>query len=250
MRPLSRLVSQAKRAAFNAGTLLAQRRNNEIKKDLGRDIKLAADYLSEKVLVKELRVNSIPILSEEAGVLSTGIEKGDGLRWIVDPLDGSYNYYRRIPLCCVSVALWVEDTPLVGVVYDFNRGEMFHGVVGRGAWLNGVRVRPSSVSRVADSTLMTGFPVDGDFRRSGLAQVVEFAGRFKKVRMMGTAALSLAYVACGRAEVYHEEGIKLWDVAAGLALVAASGGRFIDSPLKNKSYGRRVSATNGRVSLS
>lgn len=249
MMLLSRLVSQAKRAAFKAGSVLAQRRVNGVKNNRGRDIKLAADYLSERILVKELGNSSIPILSEEAGVLSKGPEGGEGLRWILDPLDGSFNHHRRIPFCCVSVALWAIDEPLVGVVYDFNRGELFHGVVGRGAWLNGVRVRPSSVSRVAESTLMTGFPVEGDFRRSGLTQVVDDASRYKKIRMMGTAALSLAYVACGRAEVYREEGIKLWDVAAGLALVAAAGGSFVHRPYGNNSYGRRVCASNGKVRL-
>lgn len=193
-----------------------------IDSEVGRDIKTRADRESERIIINYLRERSgFSILSEESGVLEG---KDKRFTWIVDPLDGSLNYIRGIPLCCISIALWEGESPLLGVLYDFNRSELFTGITGKGAWLNGTKIEVSSVSKKQSAVLCTGFPVSTDFSPEILMTFVQYVRQYKKVRLLGTAALSLAYVATGRAEVYMENDIKIWDVAAGIALVKAAGG--------------------------
>jgi len=187
----------------------------------GRDIKLAEDRQSEALIVAALQARSrFPILSEEAGWI--GPVPGEGVPyWAVDPLDGSFNFNRGVPLCCTSVGLCIGLRPLAGAIFDFNRGEMFWGGAGLGLELNGeaLPAHPPAADIVS-----TGFPVGGGFSPEGMARVVERAREWRKIRMIGSAALSLAWVAAGRFDAYEESGIRWWDVAAGLALVEGAGG--------------------------
>lgn len=219
------LLLAADTARFAAGSVLKGLPViREVKLDLDRDIKLEADYELEKVIIGNImRKSGYPILSEERGVVD---EKGIsyGYRWIIDPLDGTFNFYRGIPMSCISIGFWKDLDPLLGVVFDFNRQEMFTGLVGRGAWLNGIPIKVSEVTEKSKAVLCTGFPVSSDFSKEPLLDFVDDVRMFKKVRLFGSAALSLAYVACGRADCYRENGIKIWDVAAGLALVKTAGG--------------------------
>jgi myo-inositol-1(or 4)-monophosphatase len=196
----------------------------------GRDVKIEADRRLHELICRRLESASPwPRWSEE-GPPAQGWRNGGHL-WVVDPLDGSLNFSRGIPMSCVSIALWDGARPVLGVVLDVGRGELFTGQVGRGAWLNGRRIRPSRVRRPAEALVCTGFPVGADFRLRTLSRFVAKVRRFKKVRALGSAALSLAYVAAGRADLYHEERIAWWDVAAGLALVQAAGGRIVWQPM-------------------
>ena len=228
------LLLAADTARLAAGSVLKDlpvMRN--VKFDLDRDIKLEADYELEKVIIENIaRKSEYPILSEECDVVD---EKGagDGYRWIIDPLDGTFNFYRGIPMSCISIGFWKGTEPLLGVVFDLNRQEMFTGLVGRGAWLNGIPVKVSDVAEKSKAVMCTGFPVSSDFSKEPLLNFVDDVKMFKKVRLFGSAALSLAYVACGRADCYRENGIKIWDVAAGLALVKAAGGAFRMDSLNN-----------------
>lgn len=208
---------------------------------LGHDIKIKGDALAEKILIDHLRVHSpFPILSEERGEMA-----GDGdCKWIVDPIDGSLNFNRGIPLCCVSVSLWRGNSPILGVIEDFHRGEIFSGVVGRGAWLNGSPMRVSVVGERLGAVLCTGFPVYTDFASEPLLRFLAQVQEYKKVRLLGSAALSLAYVAAGRVDAYMENNIMLWDVAAGVALVLAAGGK---ADWEAAGKGLRVKAANGLV---
>ena len=129
-------------------------------------------------------------------------------------------------MCCISIALWSEGKPLIGVVYDFNSDIMYEGEVGHGAYRNGVRIAVAQPVVSKHAVLFTGLPVAGNF---SLRAIEAFSARilgFKKVRMLGSAALSLSLVSSGSGDVYYEEGIRIWDVAAGLALILAAGGRF------------------------
>jgi myo-inositol-1(or 4)-monophosphatase len=205
----------------------------QVRLDLDRDIKLEADYKLEKFIIDNITQQSkYPILAEECGIVKRS-DANDGYRWIVDPLDGSLNYYRGIPMSCISISLWKDMDPILGVVFDFNRGETFTGLVGKGAWLNGRPIRSSKVTEKSKAILCTGFPVSSDFSKKALIDFVENIRNFKKIRLLGSAALSLAYVACGRADCYQENGIKIWDVAAGLALVKAAGGIVRINPSNN-----------------
>ena len=215
-RMLERMLEIAIKAARRAGSLLF-RAGPGAATYSGRDVKLEADRLAEDVILKTLG-SEIPILTEE-----TGLHPGAGgdLRWIVDPLDGSMNFLRGIPMCCVSIGLWQDMEPLLGVIYDFNRDELFAGVVGEGASLNG---EPVHAGGGGQGILCTGLPVGTDFSTAALADFVTEAQTYKKIRLIGSAALSLAYVAAGRVDAYRERDIKIWDVAAGIALVRAAGG--------------------------
>jgi myo-inositol-1(or 4)-monophosphatase len=195
-----------------------------VRLEQGRDIKLEADFRLEDAIVAAIRKKSAyPILSEERGLVAGTLGR-EPYRWIVDPLDGSLNFHRGIPLSCISIALWKGTEPVLGVILDVGRRELFTGLVGRGAWLNGEKIKVSDVRERSRAVLCTGFPISSDFSQEALRRFVANARSFKKVRMLGSAALMLAYVASGRADCYQEDSIRIWDVAAGLALVKAAGG--------------------------
>lgn len=192
--------------------------------DSGRDFKIDADIESEEIAKKILSAtHDHPIIAEETAT-SQDFRNTNRPFWIIDPLDGTLNFGRDIPYSCVSISLWNGDNPLLGVVYDFNRDEMFHGIVGSGAYRGGSPIHVTSATEPSKSMIATGFPVHSRFDKQDLLVTLEHIQNFKKVRMLGSAALSLAYVACGRVDAYAEKGIMLWDVAAGVALVRAAGG--------------------------
>ncbi|MFT8243812.1 inositol monophosphatase family protein [Roseomonas sp. BN140053] len=188
---------------------------------IGRDIKLEQDKASEAMILSLLREGSpFPILSEEAGWIGGAPGAGE-FWWAVDPLDGSWNFFRGVPLCCVSVALCRDDRAVLGAIYDFNRDELFSGGPGLGLRRDGAPFEPPPRPR---AVLATGLPAKSDHSPAGLAKVFGRVESWTKVRMIGSAALSLAWVSCGRFDGYEEEGVLWWDVAAGCALVEAAGG--------------------------
>ncbi|MFD2206842.1 inositol monophosphatase family protein [Kiloniella antarctica] len=213
-----------------------------------RDIKVKGDKFAEKLIISGLKDGSdYPIFSEESGWADAS-DDNRKIIWVVDPLDGTFNYSRGFPSCCTSIALVREGKPILGVIYDFSRDELFWAEEGFGAWLNGKEIKVSSVGFPNESALMTGFPVNRNFSTEALTRTALELGRWKKVRMIGSAALSLAQVACGRADAYHEESIMFWDVAAGLALVEAAGGR-VEMSAVNTEAPRTVWATNSSLKL-
>lgn len=211
----------ARKAAKAAGEFLREKRGIRVDVLEGKDIKLSSDKLSEKIIMDLLEPSGIPILSEEYGF------KGQEGRvcWIVDPLDGTINYYKGFDeMACVSIALWADQMPVLGVVYRFMKEELFWGVSGFGAFLNGSPIKPSSVKTTKEAVMATGFPVKRDYDTESLGRYIRQVQRFKKVRMLGAAAIMGTFVACGRFDAYFEEGIMLWDVAAAAAIVSAAGG--------------------------
>lgn len=237
MQEFKHLLFLASNTATNAVQQIKKERGYilDIKADLSRDIKIKADYKLEEFIIGALSSQSdYTILSEESRYLNE-LKTDDTYRWIVDPLDGSLNFSREIPICCISIGLWRGREPILGVIYDFNRNESFTGIVGEGAWLNGLPVQVSKVREESKAVLCTGFPVDTNFSTESLIEFTKSVQKYKKVRLLGSAALSLAYVSCGRADYYYENNIKIWDVAAGLALVKAAGGRisFKSSNIQN-----------------
>jgi myo-inositol-1(or 4)-monophosphatase len=237
----------ATRAAREAGNLLSTSGSGKVT-HVDRDIKLEADGRAERVILDMLGMESaFAILAEETGFRS-GVDASDPLCWIVDPLDGSSNFERHIPLCCVSVALWRGLEPVLGVIYDFNRDELFSAIVGQGAELNGEKIQVSVTAEASRATLCTGYPVSTDFSPAALNEAISEVRRYKKIRMLGSAALSLAYVAAGRADVYREKDIRWWDVAAGLALVRAAGGSF-QMHASQVEHAFHVHASNGHLPL-
>ncbi|MDR1556303.1 MAG: hypothetical protein LBS88_04630 [Tannerellaceae bacterium] len=238
----SYLLDVAVRAALEAGIFLSSLKEVIICAEQGHDIKLQVDKDAEKIIVDILQQTGIPVLSEEAGWIGSNQETA--LHWIVDPLDGSLNYARNIPLYCISIALWDGDKPLLGIVYDYVHNRLCKGVVGEGAFLNDVSINVSSVTERLQAVMATGFPVYSSFETENLLPFIKDLQSYKKVRLFGSAAFSMMMVAQGSIEVYRENNIAWWDVAAGIAIVLAAGG-YVDFDFTNKEkHLMRVFASN------
>ena len=220
-------IEIAKEAALKAGMLLLSQ-----KKDLNRtlfsskkDIKLKADIDSENIIKQVIRNEStIPILAEESGLQGEFLPE---IFWVVDPLDGTANYSRDIPICGVSIALVKNLKPLLGVIYDFNDDSLFEGSVKTKALCNNQPIKVSNISNPAEGILITGLPNDTDYSDQALKKMIKDFQRWRKIRMIGSAAMACTYIASGKAEAYSEKKTYLWDVAAGAAIVNAAGGKAI-----------------------
>lgn len=247
---LDRWLNLAESAALLAGDHLRRRQESwtEMLGARNHDVKVAADRLSEALILQALQGGSpFPALSEEAGFVLGPAAAGP--QWVVDPLDGSLNYNRGIPPAGVSIALCQGEAPLLGVIYDFTRDELFSGIPGKGATLNRLPIHVSETARAADAVLGTGFPSYADYSDAALLAFVRQVQRYRKVRALGSAALMLAYVANGRLDAYHETGIKLWDVAAGIAIIRAAGGTATVSEGVDPTRNLEVIASNGRFAV-
>jgi fructose-1,6-bisphosphatase/inositol monophosphatase family enzyme len=150
-------------------------------------------------------------------------------------------------MACVSIALWDGESPILGVIADIYHGNIFSGFVGEAAYLDGKKISVSELTDASQAVICSGFPSGRNYERESLLEFVEKVRQYKKVRMLGSAALMLAQVAAGRADVYEEEDIYLWDVGAGLALVKAAGGQFAMS-LGSGQFKYNVRAWNGKLS--
>lgn len=214
------------------------------------DLVTAADLESQRLILRGLR-REFPgddFKAEEDAARLTGAER----LWLIDPLDGTANYAHGYPASCVSIALLRRGEPELGGVYDPFRDELFLAERGRGATLNGRRLRVSATKRVADSLLITGFAYDRAERADFyLARFKAFLTRCHDVRRSGSAALDMAWVAAGRADGFWEFSLNPWDVAAGWLLIEEAGGKVTDfdgrrwrDPL---TLGARTLASNGRV---
>lgn len=224
MEDLKKLLAIAEQAARDTGAILRAGGDKSVALNSETDVKLAADADSERLVRGRLGATGLPIIGEELGGDPTLYDSAGTLYWVVDPLDGTFNYQRGQPLTCVSIGLMRGNEPVLGVIYNFNADELFSGIVGEGIFLNGEKIVPAWADEISQACLMTGFPALADKSPAALAPFIAEVGKFKKIRMIGTAALAVAYVACGRADVYTERGTNLWDVAAGMALVLAAGG--------------------------
>ncbi len=236
----------AKKAAHKAGEFLLQPKNSvkDILSDSGRDIKLEVDIKSESIIIDHLENRSdFSILSEEKGLIK---RSNQDFTWIIDPLDGSLNYMRGIPFCCVSIGLWQEDTPILGVVYDFYRSELFYGVVDEGVWVDQQPLKVSSTTQKEKAVLCTGFPVSTDFSHDSINAFVGKIRLYKKVRLLGSAALSIVYVASGRADVYEEKDIMFWDVAGAIPILLGAGG-MVKKEKTKKLHSLHIYASNGHL---
>ena len=184
----------AKEAAKEAGDFLLQNKLNEkeIYSEEGRDIKLQLDRETEELIRKKLEPTNIPVLGEEFG----GEGSLESERWVIDPIDGTANYFRGLDQCCISIALMDKNEALVGVVYNFNNGEMYAAAKGLGCYLNDAKVNVSDIDQKSKASLTTGFPasetIDSQYN------FLDDLKGWKKIRMFGSAALSCAYVASGK----------------------------------------------------
>lgn len=241
-------LALAEHAARLAGAALREARERwaKVEAELGREVKIEADRRAEAIILETLQASGdIPILSEERGWVGA---RGGELLWAVDPLDGSVNYLRGAAHCAVSIGLLEGGVPRAGVVHAFFLDEMYVGAVGLGAFCNGRAIQVSSVDDPGRAVLQTGVPARNTAIEALAADLAATFGRWRKVRMIGSAACALAEVASGRADAYQETGPMLWDVAGGCALVEAAGGRSawsgeaLDAPLRVTAAGPGLAA--------
>lgn len=226
------MLNIAVRAARNAGKVIIrsfeQLDKVEIESKGSNDFVTSADLAAEEAIIETIR-KSYPahtIIGEESGVL-TGSD--DDYQWIIDPLDGTTNFIKGIPHFSVSIALKVKGKLDQAVVFDPIRGEVFSASRGKGAQLNGMRIRVKAHKELAATIIATGFPHKQ--KQHTTAYMAMLTALFKKssdIRRAGSAALDLAYVAAGRVDGYFEIGLKPWDTAAGELLVIEAGGLVTD----------------------
>jgi myo-inositol-1(or 4)-monophosphatase len=214
--------------AREAGALLATFFERRIPYELKGEFDLVteADRASEKLVVERLRSHfpAHGIVAEEGG----GHASPSEFRWYVDPLDGTTNFAHSFPIFNVTLALEQAGEMLVGVIFDPIRQEMFTAERGAGAYLNGRRIRVSATRQLESALMCTGFPN----RRRHLSVNLHFYHQIAMVthgvRRTGSAAIDLAWVACGRLDAFWEFGLNPWDIAAGRLLVAEAGGQVSD----------------------
>ena len=214
----------AKKAIFEAGNLLLKNKEilSEVIASTNKDIKLKADILAEKAIKAIIENESdYPILAEESGLSSKNIPN---IFWVVDPLDGTANYARNIPICCVSIALILDEKPILGVIYDFINNDLYEGSIHTKALLNSKEISVSKVNNSSEGILITGLPNNTDYSDNALLKMIKDFQNWRKVRMIGSAAMASMYVASGKADLYTEKKTYLWDIAAGAAIVNAAGG--------------------------
>ena len=224
-------------AAKKAGVFLIskQKEKKEIFSEVGRDIKLEIDRDAEIIIRKELEVTDLPVIGEEYGG-----KNFDDSFWVVDPLDGTANYFRGLDQCCISIGLMKDNESVIGIIYNFNNGELYTAIKEKGAYLNGEKINVSNINSKKKASLTTGFPasetIDSSFKYlDGLRE-------WKKIRMFGSAALSCAYIASGKCDCYAEKGVYLWDFAAGICLVNEAGGKADYKRISDQTY--EVNFTN------
>lgn len=228
--------------------LLAAHRRRQVDFKGAIDLVTEMDRKVERFIGREL-ARAFPdhdLLAEEAqGNLASGSE----FRWVVDPLDGTTNYAHGLPIYSVSMALEHRGKIVVGVVYQPALDELFSAQIGRGARLNGKRIAVSSKTRLEHSLLVTGFPYDMHTTRDdNLKYFGLFCKRARAVRRLGSAALDLCYVACGRFDGYWEMKLSPWDVAAG-SLIATEAGAKISTMQGGpfSIYGRSIAVAGSRL---
>jgi myo-inositol-1(or 4)-monophosphatase len=211
------------------------------------DIKLEIDVESQE-LITNLLLKNFPhhALYGEEGIVG---DQASEFQWVVDPLDGTVNYFYGIPHFCVSIALRCEAEIIVGVIYDPLRDEMWAVQKGAEPKLNDRPFRVSERADLAEAVISVGLSKTGVTIESGLPLLQAMVHRARKCRLMGSAALDMAYVACGRFDAYIEQGISLWDVAAGWILVESAGGTVemrLRTDMKDK---YSIIASNGVIDL-
>ena len=219
-------IEIAIKAAQTAGRYLKEEKKNlNLKINSNpRDTKLIADVKSEKLILDILNKESkYPVLAEETGKSSEDLGE---IFWVVDPLDGTANYNRYIPICCVSIGLVRNMKPVIGVIFDFNNSDIFVGDnTNKKATLNNIDINVSDIENRNDGVLITGLPFNTDYSDDALKKLITDMQTWKKVRMIGSAAMASCYVASGKADLYQENGIYLWDIIAGAAIVESAGGK-------------------------
>jgi myo-inositol-1(or 4)-monophosphatase len=246
---MKQYLDAAENAARNAGKLLREnfQQQQRVKAVAAHDIKLEIDVQTQE-LISKLLLDEFPAhaLYGEEGIVG---DQSSDHQWIVDPLDGTVNYFYGIPHFCVSIALRLQKEIVIGVIYDPIRDEMWSGQQGEVSELNATPIHVSDRADLAEAVISIGLAKTGETINTNFPLLQQMIHRVRKCRVLGSAALDLAYVASGRLDAYIETGISLWDIAAGSLLVENAGGTVDLRPRENMKDKYSIVASNGRIDL-
>ena len=211
------------------------------------DLVTYVDKESERMLVAELGK-----ILPEAGFIAeenASLEKTEKFNWVIDPLDGTTNFIHRVPLYAISIALLDKNEIILGVVFEVNLNECFYAWKNSPAFLNGKEIHVSNTEKLNNSLLATGFPYyDYSMLDPYLDLFKDLMRTTRGIRRFGSAAVDLAYVACGRFDLFFEYGLQSWDVAAGALIVKQAGGKVSDFGNNNNYvFGKQIFASNKLV---
>jgi myo-inositol-1(or 4)-monophosphatase len=239
----------AERAARAAGKLLHKNFAHPLRVNSAEahDIKLQIDVETQDLITRSL-LREFPehAIYGEEGVVGDQLSEH---QWVVDPLDGTVNYFYGIPHFCVSIALRFKSEVIVGVIYDPMRDEMWSGQKGEKPTLNDQHFRVSERADLAEAVISVGLSKTGQTIDSNFPLLRQMLHRARKCRLLGSAALDMAYVACGRLDAYIEQGISLWDIAAGWILIETAGGSVDLRPRSDMKNTYSIIASNGVIDL-
>jgi myo-inositol-1(or 4)-monophosphatase len=236
-------------AAHKAGDLLCENFGKEL--DVfameAHDIKIDLDVRTQKLITDHL-LGTYPdhALYGEEGIAGN---QSSNYHWIVDPIDGTVNYFYGVPHFCTSIALREGDEIIAGVIYDPMRNELWAAEKGAQPTLNGTPIQVSRREKLSEAILSVGFSKSKTTIDTGLPLFEKMMYRARKCRLMGSAALDMAYVACGRLDAYIEQSVSLWDVAAGVILVKNAGGKVEVHPRDDNKDKYSIVASSGHINL-
>ena len=243
-------ISSAIRAARAAGSLIRSNfgRPLDVTQMFAHDIKLDLDVQSQELITRSLLADfpDHAIYGEEG----IGGCEGSDWEWIIDPIDGTVNFFYSIPHFCISIALRHKGEIVLGVILDPIRDELWEVERGGIPLLNGSPIRVSARQSLSEAIVSVGMSKSADLSIQATAVLEKYVRRARKCRLMGSAALDLAYVASGRLDAYIESSVSLWDVAAGKLLVESAGGRVDLTPRPENPDKISVCAWNGTMDLS
>lgn len=236
------LLSLAKMAALKSKDCF--NKEYQVFQDDYLDVKLSIDQDIEDLIMEELiETTHLPVLSEEYG--STEDLDENDLYWIIDPLDGTRNFKIGLELYCVSIGLWCDNKPILGVIYNPVNDKIYSGICGVGANLGDSNISVSNTDNVKNSIIGTG--MSNLLFNTNDTSYRDFLSKFGKTRCLGSSALSSVFVSDGTFDAYYEKGIKIWDVGASLPIIKAAGGNIMYKIYDE--YKIDVYADNGKMGI-
>jgi len=231
MKDLEHLCDEIEKAAFKAAEFIRRESENfDIKETELKGLNNFVTYVdkgSEKMLIDSL----IPLIPEAGFIAEEGTfqKQGSRFNWIIDPLDGTTNFLHGVHPYAISIGLMENDEIVAAVVHEAGGNETFRAWKNGGAWLNGERIHVSSTQGLSESLVATGFPYNLFDRLDPYMNLLKFLLKNTHgIRRLGSASIDLAYVACGRFDLFFEYDLKIWDIAAGMLIVREAGGKFSD----------------------
>ncbi|MTI33445.1 inositol monophosphatase family protein [Xanthovirga aplysinae] len=248
---LEQLLPQVIQISKDAGAFIREERLHfdpeKVEKKGFNDLVSYVDKTAEKIIVEGLSqvLPQAGFITEEG----TGKSRKEKYQWVIDPLDGTTNFVHTLPVFSVSIALIRDAQVILGVVYEINRDECFYAIEGGKAYCNETPIHVSAPTKISEALIATGFPYS-DFKllEAYLHILSDLIRTTHGLRRMGSAAIDLVYVACGRFDAYFEYNLNAWDVAAGAFIVQQAGGKVSDfSGMDNYIFGREIIATNGNI---